>query len=255
MPASGVPPRGASYTAAASSSSPDASVHMASAYSQALGPAAAAAAAAGGPPPGALPTPGAAPVPAASSGAVRARVAVLFASGQFCIFDLDAANKLRLVPGASVAACQRLGLRALDLAWMPHAGSSAGRSTCLLGVVSDEGGLVLLDVGPRPGKAARAATQHMPLIADDMPRDESLGRGAAEAGQAAGWNLAPAPSMGSCLLLPRPWALLLRLLLQVCRLVCVVCAPGRRGMPLHTRIGCMDAWMHACTLWAGGRSE
>lgn len=41
-------------------------------------------------------------------GAPKARIAVLYTSGQFAVYDLDAGNRLRPSP-ASIAACQRAG--------------------------------------------------------------------------------------------------------------------------------------------------
>lgn len=191
----------------------------------------------------------------------KARVAVLFASGHFCVFHLDAANKLSVAPGAGVGACQRLGVRALDLAWMmptsPPASSGAGEEGgrpggsgggpgVVLAAVSEEGGLVLLDVGggataarrqqqqqqQRPGAGVLggagppSSPQPLPAVATSQPTGAQPGRRASAGGDVSHdmslvdsgsgrWWLAPAPSLGSCLLLPRPWALLLRLLLQV----------------------------------------
>lgn len=45
---------------------------------------------------------------AAAASAPKARIAVLYTSGQFAVYDLDASNRLRPSP-ASIAACQRAG--------------------------------------------------------------------------------------------------------------------------------------------------
>ncbi|KAG2490001.1 hypothetical protein HYH03_011468 [Edaphochlamys debaryana] len=246
----------------------------------------------GGPPGGGGPGlgPGPGPAPPAYH---KARVAVLFASGQACVFDLDSSLKLRPTP-ATTTAIQRAGLRAvLDLAWLPMAwadpgardpirGPGGGASLSLLAAVTDEGALSILDVGgaassSQPptggalqlqpsqsqaltasaggpggvtspsGGAATAAAASQPLHGARRPfggvssraialkaalapppkrpvptageAPNGAGGGGAEgaaAGRAAGpLCLAQAPALGSTLLLPRPWAMLLRLLLQL----------------------------------------
>ncbi len=96
----------------------------------------------------------------------KARVAVLFASGQCCVFDLDSTLKLRATP-ASATAVQRAGFRAvLDAAWLPlgwpegDGGSTAGGGgVSLLTVVSDEGTVSVLDVA---GVSTGSAAQQLP---------------------------------------------------------------------------------------------
>lgn len=125
----------------------------------------------------------------------KARVAVLFASGQCCVFDLDSTLKLRATP-ASATAVQRAGFRAvLDAAWLPlgwpegDGGCTAGGGgVSLLTVVSDEGTVSVLDVaGVSTGSAAQQQQQQQ--------------GGGGPTGTGAGSAAAAAPEVGKP---PRP---------------------------------------------------
>ncbi|GLI63490.1 hypothetical protein VaNZ11_006472, partial [Volvox africanus] len=261
-----------------------------------------------------LPPPSSSSPPAhigSSSGSMKARVAVLFATGHCCVFDLDSTNKLRLVVATAAAGVRPV----LDLALLPFwwidpgtqtvgSGDGSSGNVSLMAVVTDEGSLSVLDLGPGAAALLPTETQQLvpyPAMASPLrpplPSGLPLGKphervfggiigrnadggGGAEAkaslrpsrrlpsaggGGSRGWALAAAlqPPLGpatsavasgasvegavhgalrlhlaqarglaSCLLLPRPWAMLLRLLLQLgvsqelLRYLCGAYSPG-----------------------------
>ncbi|BDA45713.1 probable WD repeat-containing protein 11 at C-terminar half [Coccomyxa sp. Obi] len=128
----------------------------------------------------------------------NARVSVLFANGTFGIWELDARNDLK--PGAvSVAASARLG-KVIDLAWVPLPSPIGGGSVVV--VAGEDGSLACVDatqtVEQRSPKRRLAAFKN--LVGGRWPFPQG--------------GLSPQSALGSSLLLPRPWAALLRLLLQ-----------------------------------------
>ncbi|GIL67201.1 hypothetical protein Vafri_20628, partial [Volvox africanus] len=246
-----------------------------------------------------------------SSGSMKARVAVLFATGHCCVFDLDSTNKLRPVVATAAAGVRPV----LDLALLPFwwidpgtqtvgSGDGSSGNVSLMAVVTDEGSLSVLDLGPAAAAPLPPAPQQLvphtsmaspsrPPLPSGLPLGKphervfggiggrnADGGGGAEAkaslqsgrrvpsaggGSSRGWalaaalqpplapavaavasgasadgaahgglrlHLAQARGLASCLLLPRPWAMLLRLVLQLgvsqelLRYLCGAYSPG-----------------------------
>ncbi|GIM02415.1 hypothetical protein Vretimale_7287, partial [Volvox reticuliferus] len=254
------------------------------------------------PPPSSSSSPHGPPI-GSSTGGMKARVAVLFATGHSYVFDMDSTNKLRPVVATAAAGVRPV----LDLALLPFwwidpgaqtvgGGDGSSGNVSLMAVVTDEGSLSVLDLSPAAAVPLPPASQQPVLyppmaspLRPPLPPGPPLGKpnervlgggggggggsinadvsGAGEAkaplqsgrrlppaggGCSRGWalaaalqpqptsaahsglrlHLAQARGLASCLLLPRPWALLLRLLLQLgvsqelLRYLCGAYSPG-----------------------------
>ncbi|KAK9867753.1 hypothetical protein WJX84_002654 [Apatococcus fuscideae] len=127
-----------------------------------------------------------------------ARVCILFATGTFGVWELDARSELQPGP-LTVTASGRLG-KVIDISWVPLPHPVGAGS--VLAVAVEDGSLAFIEAS----QAAESSTKRQRLasfkhlIGGGFPYPQGV--------------LAPPPALGSVLQLPRPWALLLRLLLQ-----------------------------------------
>ncbi|KAK9829709.1 hypothetical protein WJX72_007460 [[Myrmecia] bisecta] len=130
--------------------------------------------------------------------ATTARVSVMFANGTFGVWELDGRNELKQGP-VSVTASTRVG-RVIDMSWAPLPHPVGAGS--VLTVAIDDGSLAFIDASQTLEQNSRKqrlqAFKH--LVGGNWPYPQGV--------------LSPPPALGSSLLLPRAWALLLRLLLQ-----------------------------------------
>ncbi|KAK9863395.1 hypothetical protein WJX84_011255 [Apatococcus fuscideae] len=127
-----------------------------------------------------------------------ARVSVLFATGTFGVWELDARSELQPGP-LTVSASGRLG-KVIDMSWVPLPHPVGAGS--VLAVAVEDGSLAFIEAS----QAAESSTKRQRLasfkhlIGGGFPYPQGV--------------LAAPPALGSVLQLPRPWALLLRILLQ-----------------------------------------
>ncbi|KAL3161421.1 hypothetical protein ABBQ32_010311 [Trebouxia sp. C0010 RCD-2024] len=126
-----------------------------------------------------------------TSPSLNARVCCLFVNGAFGVWELDSRNELRAGP-VTVASSLRVG-RVIDLSWAPLPQPVGGGAVVALAL--EDGSLAFVDTSQAVESSSRKqrmqAFKH--LLGGSWPYPQPL---------------------GSSLLLPRPWALLLRLLLQ-----------------------------------------
>ncbi|KAL4422261.1 hypothetical protein ABPG75_008458 [Micractinium tetrahymenae] len=146
--------------------------------------------------------------------AVAVRVAVLFASGVFAVYDLDQQGELWATHITGTAAAARVG-RVTDIEWLQLPGPVGGGA--VLAASLEDGSLGLfdtvhtVDVRPRRTRMMRyRALLHTPPPA----AAGGAGAGGIDGAPSLPWGLASGPPVAAPPLLPRAWVLLLRLLLQ-----------------------------------------
>ncbi|GIM02414.1 hypothetical protein Vretimale_7287, partial [Volvox reticuliferus] len=117
------------------------------------------------PPPSSSSSPHGPPI-GSSTGGMKARVAVLFATGHSYVFDMDSTNKLRPVVATAAAGVRPV----LDLALLPFwwidpgaqtvgGGDGSSGNVSLMAVVTDEGSLSVLDLSPAAAVPLPPASQ------------------------------------------------------------------------------------------------
>ncbi|KAA6419923.1 MAG: hypothetical protein FRX49_10113 [Trebouxia sp. A1-2] len=129
---------------------------------------------------------------------LSARVCCLFVNGAFGVWELDSRNELRAGP-VTVASSQKVG-RVIDLSWAPLPQPVGAGAVVALAL--EDGSLAFADTSQAVEHSSRRqrmqAFKH--LLGGSWPYPQGV--------------LSPPQPLGSSLLLPRPWALLLRILLQ-----------------------------------------
>ncbi|KAL4425017.1 hypothetical protein ABPG77_001795 [Micractinium sp. CCAP 211/92] len=145
--------------------------------------------------------------------AVAVRVAALFASGVFAVYDLDQQGELWATHITGTAAAARIG-RVTDVEWLQLPSPVGGGA--VLAASLEDGSLGLFDtvhtadVRPRRNRM----TRYRALLHTPPPAAASAAADGSASPTSMPWGLASGPPVAAPPLLPRAWVLLLRLLLQ-----------------------------------------